>query len=166
LLVRLRVDVAEWEPVTSADHAGAGRLPSQAELGPEGIAVAIEIDRGKVIHFVWCGYGGVAQTVVDLTSKSGRALQASPAKYCCSNRRKPRCPSPIAAECPFKELRNGIATEVGAEVVIAALAGCLQAIVLQTVDFAARGEQVIAKLTAIERKVSSASRDPSPALNP
>ena len=98
LLERLRVDVAELEPVTSADDAGAGRLPSQAELGREGIAVAIEIDRGKVIHFVRCGYGGVAQTVVDLTVKSGRALQASPAKYCCSNQRKLRCPFPIAAE--------------------------------------------------------------------
>jgi hypothetical protein len=53
-------------------------------------------------------------------------------------------------QCPFAEVRNDIAAEVGAEVVIAALAGCLEAIVLQTVDFAARGEQVIAKLTAIE----------------
>jgi hypothetical protein len=26
---------------------------------------------GKVIHFVRCGYGGAAQTVVDLTVKSG-----------------------------------------------------------------------------------------------
>src|SRR5258706_16134361 len=63
LLERLRVDVAELEPVGGAYDAGTAWVPGETELGPEGVAVTVKIDRSQVIYLIWRGYGHIAQTV-------------------------------------------------------------------------------------------------------
>src|SRR5207302_8887050 len=54
------------------------------------------------------------------------------------------------------EIRNGIAPEIGPEIIIAALARGFESVVLKAVEFAAGREQMIAKLAAVHHAMTEA----------
>src|SRR5439155_9083971 len=152
LLKSLVVDVAELKAVRGANDAGTRELPRETELGRKRLAVAIEVDFGKVVHLAGTGDWLVAQTEVssqigpDFPDVAREVLLFPPAKT----------PVPFAnadtvtAGNTQAKVGDSVAAEIGAEVIIASVAGRLTAVVLIPDPLSTRGEGVVPDLAAVE----------------
>src|SRR5438094_444714 len=152
LLKSLVVDVAELKAVRGANDAGTRELPRETELGRKRLAVAIEVDFGKVVHLPGTGDWLVAQTEVssqigpDFPDVAREVLLFPPAKT----------PVPFAnadtvtAGNTQAKVGDSVAAEIGAEVIIASVAGRLTAVVLIPDPLSTRGEGVVPDLAAVE----------------
>src|SRR3989449_4617942 len=152
LLKSLVVDVAELKSVRGTNDAGMWELPRETELWRKRRAVAIEVDFGKVVHLAGTGDWLVAETEVnskigaDFPDVTREVLVLPPAKT----------PVPVAnadtvtARNTQAKVGDGVAAEIGAEVIIASVARRFTAVVLIPNPLRTRGKGVITGLAGGE----------------
>src|SRR5438034_8534269 len=156
LLKCLVVDIAELKSVRATYDAGTWELPRETELWRKRRAVAIEVDLGKVVHLAGTGNWLVAETEVnskigaDFPDVTREVLLLPPAKM----------PVPFAnadtvtAGNTQTKVGDGVAAEIGAEVIIASVARRFTAVILIPNPVRTRGEGVIIDGAAVKGGVA------------
>src|SRR3989454_10336793 len=156
LLKSLVVDIAELKSVRGANDTGTRELPRETELWRKRLAVAIEVDFGKVVHLAGTGDWLVAETEVsskigpDFPDVAHEVLLLPPAKT----------PVPFAntdavtAGNTQAKVGDGVAAEIGAEVIIASVARRFTTVVLIPNPLRTHGEGVLTNLAAVEGGVA------------
>ena len=140
LLQRLRIDVAEVQPVTGANHAEREECAMQGQTAGRRCCSRNRSRRDSVyLLLIGSGNRRVSQAVVNresgrnLPGVAGKILLLKPAEVPVPVSDRGR----VAAGDAETKVGDRVATEIITEIVVATFARRLEAVVLETVDFAA-----------------------------